>query len=155
MSHDEPTIPEVSTALRRLVLGWDRFRESIADQLQVGTTEVVALGHLYDEGQLTPRELGSRLGLTSGSVTALLDRLERAGFVSRSQNPDDRRSLLAAPTPSGRHAMQWFYEQLDTVVGQALAEVPALRRGALVALAVATGQALSERATEPPDLEAR
>lgn len=155
MSHDEPSIRDVSTALRRLVSGWDHFRQSIADQLQVGTTEVGALVYLYDEGQLTPRELGERLGLTSGSVTALLDRLERAGFVSRSQNPDDRRSLFAAPTPSGRHAVQWFYEQLDTVIGDALADVPGLRRDLVVALAIATGQALTERGTELPDLESR
>lgn len=155
MSHDEPTIREVSLALRRLVLGWDRFRESIADQLQVGTTEVLALAYLYDEAQLTPRDLSERLGLTSGSVTALLDRLERAGFVSRSQNPDDRRSLFATPTPAGRHAVQWFYEQLDSVLGRALANVPGSRRDALVALATAAGQALTERAAELPDLESR
>ena len=146
MSYDKKTIHGVSMALRQLVLGWDRYRESVADQLAVGTTEVVALGFLFQEGPLTPREIGLRLNLTSGSVTALLDRLEKSGFVARSQHPDDRRSLLATVTPAGRHAMQWFYEQLDTMVGDTLEQYPDLPIETVTGLVSATGQLLTARA---------
>jgi DNA-binding MarR family transcriptional regulator len=53
-----------------------------------------ALEHLEASGALTPRELQQRLGLTSGAITALIDRLERVGWVARTPNPDDRRSVL-------------------------------------------------------------
>lgn len=155
MSHNDQPIREVSVALRQLVLGWDRYRESIADELEVGTTEVVALGYLYHEGPLTPRDIGQRLGLTSGSVTALLDRLESSGFVSRSQNPEDRRSLLAAVTPAGRHAMQWFYEQVDAIVGEALESTPEVARETVIALAHNIGDLLTQRAAEPPEQRRR
>jgi len=148
VSHDGATIRDVTLAWRELVLGWDRYRESVADELGVGTSEVVALGFLYHDGPRTPSEIGQRLNLTSGSVTALLDRLEGAAFVTRSQNPEDRRSLLATATPAGRHAMQWFYERLDEIVGEQLQRVPQAPVDDLVTLANATGQALTERARE-------
>jgi DNA-binding MarR family transcriptional regulator len=47
-------------------------------------------------GPLTPRQLQERLGLTSGAITALIDRLERVGWVARAPPPTDRRSVLVA-----------------------------------------------------------
>src|SRR5882757_608096 len=135
-------------ALRELVLGWDRYRETVADELGVGTTEIVALGFLYHDGPSTPSEIGQRLNLTSGSVTALIDRLEGAAFVTRSQNPDDRRSLLATATPAGQHAIQWSYERLDEIIAGALESVPQLPLDDLVTLATTTGQELAGRARE-------
>ncbi len=114
----------------------------------MGETEVVALGYVYQEGPLTPRDLGKRLGLTSGSVTALLDRLGKSGFVTRAQNPDDRRSLLATTTPAGRHAMQWFYEELDGIVGKALAQFPDVPIEAFTALVASVGDSLVSHVRE-------
>jgi len=148
VSHEGPTIRDLSLALRELVLGWDRYREAVADELGVGTSEIVALGFLYHDGPRTPSEIGQLLNLTSGSVTALIDRLESAAFVTRSQNPDDRRSLLATATPAGRHAMQWFYDRLDDIIAGALQGTPQLPIDDLVTLARTTGEALAEQARE-------
>ena len=49
--------------------------------------------HLLEEGPATPGEVAVRTGLTSGSVTALIDRLEGAGFVERRRSCADRRSV--------------------------------------------------------------
>ena len=148
MSHDGPTIRSASLALERLVLGWDRYREAVADELGVGTTEIAALGFLYHDGPHTPSEIGHLLNLTSGSVTALLDRLEGAAFVTRSQNPDDRRSLLATATPAGRHAIQWYYDRLDEIVGQTLEGVSNITLSEVITLANSAGELLIEQADE-------
>lgn len=148
MSQDGPTVRSTALALRQLVLGWDRYREAAADELGVGVTEIVALGYLYHDGPLTPSEIGQLLNLTSGSVTALLDRLEAAAFVTRSQNPEDRRSLLASATPAGRHAMQWFYERLDEIIGKAAENVPGISLSDVITLANAAGDLLAQRARE-------
>lgn len=148
MSHDEPTVRSASLALERLVLGWDRYREAVADELGVGTTEIAALGFLYHDGPHTPSEIGHLLNLTSGSVTALLDRLEGAAFVTRSQNPDDRRSLLATATPAGRHAIQWYYDRLDEIVGHALERVANITLSEVITLANSAGELLIEQADE-------
>jgi len=148
VSHDGPTIRSASLALERLVLGWDRYREAVADELGVGTTEIAALGFLYHDGPHTPSEIGHLLNLTSGSVTALLDRLEGAAFVTRSQNPDDRRSLLATATPAGRHAIQWYYDRLDEIVGQTLERVSNITLSEVITLANSAGELIIEQADE-------
>jgi len=148
VSHDGPTIRSASLALERLVLGWDRYREAVADELGVGTTEIAALGFLYHDGPHTPSEIGHLLNLTSGSVTALLDRLEGAAFVTRSQNPDDRRSLLATATPAGRHAIQWYYDRLDEIVGKTLERVSNITLSEVITLANSAGELLIEQADE-------
>jgi DNA-binding MarR family transcriptional regulator len=61
----------------------------------------LVLGQLRDHGALSPSELGDRLIVTRATVTGLIDSLERRGFVRRTPNPADRRSLLVEITPSG------------------------------------------------------
>lgn len=148
MSQNRSTPRDVTLAVRELVLGWDRYREAVAEELGIGTSEVVTLGYLCDDGPRTPSEIGQRLNLTSGSVTALLDRLEAAAFVTRSQNPDDRRSLLATVTPAGQHTIQFFLERVDDLISRELAKVEGLSRDDLIAFAISTGRTLAEQAAE-------
>ncbi|MFI6499186.1 MarR family winged helix-turn-helix transcriptional regulator [Nonomuraea typhae] len=51
--------------------------------------------------QLAPKALAASLMLTSGGMTGRLDRLEKAGLVTRSPDPDDRRGLVITLTPRG------------------------------------------------------
>ena len=69
--------------------------------LNVSAAGGLVLGLLRDNGPMAPSELGERLIVTRATVTGLLDSLERRGFVRRSPNPADRRSLLAEITPAG------------------------------------------------------
>ncbi|MFF4653341.1 MarR family winged helix-turn-helix transcriptional regulator [Streptomyces sp. NPDC001380] len=70
-------------------------------------------------GAATPGRLREELGLTSGAVTAVLDRLERAGHVHRTRDSADRRQVRVHYTPgASRVAMEWFTpvaECTDTV----------------------------------------
>ncbi|MEV7007870.1 MarR family transcriptional regulator [Streptosporangium sp. NPDC051022] len=50
---------------------------------------------------LSPKEMTATLMLTSGGMTGRLDRLERAGLVTRAPDPDDRRALRIGLTPKG------------------------------------------------------
>ncbi|MFF1906916.1 MarR family winged helix-turn-helix transcriptional regulator [Kitasatospora sp. NPDC058218] len=61
------------------------------------------------QGGITPGRLGEELALTSGAVTAVLDRLERAGHVRRTRDAADRRQVLVRYLPgAGRMAAEWF-----------------------------------------------
>jgi DNA-binding MarR family transcriptional regulator len=55
-----------------------------------------ALQILLQEGPQTPGELASRLGLTTGAVTSVVDRLSRRGAVNRAPHPDDGRKVLVS-----------------------------------------------------------
>jgi DNA-binding MarR family transcriptional regulator len=61
-------------------------------------------------GALTPGELGHRLGLTSGGVTALAGRMIDAGHVARSAHPSDRRMRVLTPTDEGRRHVAAYLE---------------------------------------------
>ena len=86
----------------------DRMRAALARRAGIGATDLDALEHLEADGPLTQRDLGERPSLTSGAVTMLVDRLERAGWVHRRPHPGDRRYALielssraAASAPEG------------------------------------------------------
>lgn len=70
--------------------------------LGVSAAGGLVLGLLRDNGPLSPSEIGARLIVTRATVTGVVDSLERRGFVRRSPNPADRRSLLVELTPEGR-----------------------------------------------------
>jgi DNA-binding MarR family transcriptional regulator len=93
-----------------------RLRTHFAGELGLGLNELNALVHLLDAGQLTPKGLARMLSITTGSATAMIDRLENAGFVARRPHPSDRRSLLLDLTPAGRHAMKWVGEQYESAI---------------------------------------
>ncbi len=80
--------------------------------LNVSAAGGLVLGILRDGGQMSPSELGERLIVTRATVTGLLDSLEQRGFVRRSANPADRRSLVVQITPAGLTVLQ----ELRTIV---------------------------------------
>lgn len=73
------------------------FHQAVADRLGLHITDHKALGVLLARGPLAAGELGSELSLSAGSATALIDRLEQAGYVRRRPDPDDRRRVLVEP----------------------------------------------------------
>jgi DNA-binding MarR family transcriptional regulator len=78
------------------------FAAAIARRTGLGLSEMAALEHLQHSHEgLTPTELGRRLSLSSGAITALVDRLERSGHVQRRPNPADRRSSVVLPVSEG------------------------------------------------------
>lgn len=149
---DEPegaTVHSAATGLRDLVLSGQHFREQRAHELQLGTSDLAALGHLHHEGPMAPGKLAGLMGLTSGTMTALLDRVEKAGFLRRDHNPEDRRGLLINLTPAGQHAMQWLYGQYEDVVRNALARVPGLTADQLQAVLGILSESLSAEEHAP------
>jgi DNA-binding MarR family transcriptional regulator len=70
------------------------FRNAIGRKLGLNVADNECLSFLSIKGTSTPTELARYTGLTTGSTTAMLDRLEKAGFIRRAPNPNDRRGVL-------------------------------------------------------------
>src|SRR4051812_40866811 len=70
------------------------FHEAVARRLGVTAADQRVLGVLGRMGVATPSRLAEATGLTTGAITGIVDRLERAGFARRAPNPTDRRSIL-------------------------------------------------------------
>jgi len=118
------TLETVQRSLRVLILGTERYRGIVADQLGVNATEVIALGHLFHYGPMTPRVIADWLGFSTGATTAVLDRAAKLGYLTRKPNPADRRSVLVALTPRGQRALTKAFEETNNVLRGALSEHP-------------------------------
>lgn len=70
--------------------------------------------HLLEDGPATPGEVAAKTGLTSGSVTALLDRLEGAGFIERRRSCADRRSVELAMSECKLAELRAIYSEIET-----------------------------------------
>jgi DNA-binding MarR family transcriptional regulator len=71
------------------------LHQSIADRLGLNVTDHKCLGFLLDAGEpITPGQLATLTGLTTGAVTGIVDRLAKAGFVRRKRDPNDRRRVI-------------------------------------------------------------
>jgi DNA-binding MarR family transcriptional regulator len=151
--------PRLGQLLHRLELAGQHQRAARARQTSVHAVELAALEHLA-AGGLTPGELGHRLGLTSGGVTALAGRLIDAGHVERAPHPHDRRSRVLTTTPAGDAHLADFLEPVLAPAQRLLdwlspEEAQLIERfvGSLVALkqhaAAATPGPAPERSSEP------
>jgi DNA-binding MarR family transcriptional regulator len=91
-------------AVERYQAAVDDFDRELARLLGVNETDLRCLEILIREAAepVTPRLLADRLGLTTGSVTAMLDRLERIGYLTRSAHPTDKRRLIVRATDTVR-----------------------------------------------------
>src|SRR3954447_7401197 len=92
-------------ALRVLLLAAHSFRQGLAAALGLTVSDTYALSHLAAAGNPSAGELAHRAGLAPSSVTALLDRLERAGLVQRAVRPGDRRAQQISLTEHGRQVL--------------------------------------------------
>jgi DNA-binding MarR family transcriptional regulator len=119
---------EIRATLARKSLADARFRSSLARVLGISENDVLAVQHLAREGALTPSILGVRLGLTSGGTTALLQRLERLGYVQRDAHPTDRRSSLVCLSEQARAEVGDAYAPLVRQLDAEIAELPAEHR---------------------------
>lgn len=97
-----------------------RYNEAVARELGVTPTDVKCLGLLVQR-PCTPRELAGELELTAGAVTAVVDRLEHAGFARRERSTTDRRQVVVhAVTEQAQRAVALhlpLYERLAELVG--------------------------------------
>ncbi|GAA3055696.1 MarR family transcriptional regulator [Streptomyces roseofulvus] len=75
------------------------FHSAIAARQDLGATETKTLDLLERHGPLTAKELAGHSGLAPASVTGLVDRLERKGYVRRVKHPTDKRRVLIEPRP--------------------------------------------------------
>ena len=93
-------LDELSTVSRRYMASYALFNQAVADRLGLHPTDLQCLNLLTLEGgPVTTGRIAALTGLTTGSATRLVDRLEKAGYVVRERDAADRRKVLVATVP--------------------------------------------------------
>ncbi len=72
------------------------------EHLGVTASQAMVLNFLGEEDRISSRNLGQKLGITSATMTGILDRLEKLALIERQSHPDDRRAILVCLTDQGR-----------------------------------------------------
>ena len=117
-------IDRVVLEIRKFIAAAIFFNAQMAERAGLGLTDMQMLHMLQLYGPSTPGKLGTWTALSSGGVTVVLDRLEKAGYVRREPNPADRRSLLIALIPARMRKLQSLYEEVESETRRLLATLP-------------------------------
>ena len=73
------------------------FHQNVAEALGLNITDHKCLSHIYENGSMTAGQIAENTGLTTGAITGLIDRLEKANLVERRPDKADRRKVLVHP----------------------------------------------------------
>lgn len=110
----------------------DQLDDISAAGMGINRTDSRCLDIVDYAGPITAGDLARQSGLTTGAVTAVLDRLERAGYVRRTRDTADRRRVLIEATDEARERSLEFYGPLaeaglKTMEDFTLAQLTAIR----------------------------
>jgi DNA-binding MarR family transcriptional regulator len=146
-SEAQPADP-LDTILRSfqiLQMHTSHLTAQVSSALGIGAPEFRLLLYIASTEGITPKLAADFLGLTSGTITSLVDRMVAAGLIERVPNPDDRRSLILQLAPDGDVAV----ERVTALYRSAFrASIPAKDLKLVAASLLAIGEALAAMSVE-------
>lgn len=92
-------LQELEEAMRRSSAQGAMFAKAVADRAGISASDMDCMDFLNLEGRMTAGRLAELTGLTTGAITGVIDRLEKAGYVRRERNDSDRRKVFIAVVP--------------------------------------------------------
>jgi DNA-binding MarR family transcriptional regulator len=106
-------LAELDAVSRQYLASYVLFNQAVADRLGMHPTDLQCVNLLtMADGPLTTGQIAELTGLTSGSATRLVDRLERAGYVTRQRDSADRRRVLVEPVPAATGRITALWDEL-------------------------------------------
>jgi DNA-binding MarR family transcriptional regulator len=134
MSSDskEAAVGTLLAAIRELSADFDGLSQAVAARVGLSATDLLAIDLIARHGQVTAGQIGEWLHMTSGAITGVIDRLERAGLAQREPDRADRRRVLVTPTER-ESQISGLYEPLimalhDVAMGYSNDELALLER---------------------------
>jgi DNA-binding MarR family transcriptional regulator len=98
-SSREDLAAEIQQRMVRFIAEVVLFNHAVSAKVGLGASDSQFMTLLQTYGPLTPRQLAEHTGLTSGTVTGVIDRLESLDLVTRRPDPHDRRKVVVTPSP--------------------------------------------------------
>ncbi|MFF3334149.1 MarR family winged helix-turn-helix transcriptional regulator [Streptomyces sp. NPDC002888] len=120
-----PATPAAAmTAMDHLIANHLIAQQEIAQRLGLNVTDLTCFAFVLEAGEnlLTAGDLAERANVTTGAVTGILNRLERAGYVTRRPDPTDRRRVRVAAEPEAVARAYELYEPHYTRLAALFAE---------------------------------
>jgi MarR family 2-MHQ and catechol resistance regulon transcriptional repressor len=130
---------------------YDAVREHAERHIQslgLCLSDFGVLEALLHKGPLPVNTIGGLIRLTSGSITAAVDRLESKGLVERRNDPGDRRARVVHLTAAGRKLISSAFEDHEAAMERATSGLTASERGEAAALLKKLGLAAQAKMEE-------
>jgi DNA-binding MarR family transcriptional regulator len=108
----------VIASLRALGEAMDRLDEVAAKRYGLNRTDMRALDIVGRTGPIAPTDLARQLGFTTGGVTTVIDRLEKAGYALRRPDQKDRRRLVIEITEATKRQDQAVFAKLQRLTAE-------------------------------------
>lgn len=93
-SEPDLAIEQLDREFRRFRVQMGFFEQAVAERLGMNRTDLHVITLLHDSGSMTAGEIAQATNLTTGAVTAVIDRLEKSGWAQRERDPVDRRRVV-------------------------------------------------------------
>jgi DNA-binding MarR family transcriptional regulator len=103
-------LQELENAMRIVSSQGAMFAKIVADRAGVSSADMDCIDFVNVEGRMTAGRLAELTGLTTGAITGVVDRLEKAGFVRRERDEKDRRKVFIVPVVDRMMEMGRPYE---------------------------------------------
>jgi DNA-binding MarR family transcriptional regulator len=99
--------------VRRMTAQSVLISQAVSDRFGLSSSDLECLDLALLSGGATAGEFAKATGLTTGAITGVIDRLERAGYVRRERDPDDRRKVVVRARPAMTRRIAPLYDSLQ------------------------------------------
>ena len=144
-----PLAGDLNWLLRRVGAGLGGALDQVTRRHGAGIRGYVVLKALAASPPVTQLALGQRLGLDKTAVTAVLDRLEAQGWITRTPAPGDRRARIAQVTPAGRAWIERVAPEVEVTEADFLSDLSPDQRQQLAHLLATVAFGASASANPP------
>jgi MarR family transcriptional regulator, organic hydroperoxide resistance regulator len=92
------------------------FQNALAAKMDLNVTDAACIDFLIEMGPSTAGDLSRLTRLTTGAITSVIDRLEKAGLVKRENDPHDRRKVVVCFLPEKHKKVVKYYESMASEI---------------------------------------
>ncbi len=121
---------DLTAAVRRLDMALSRWHAEVADRLGMDKAELLVMARLAMDESQGPAELARSLHMTSGTMTAVLDRLAAHGHLERGPHPSDRRRVALHLTPGAHEAARAHVRPMAATITELASRLSPAERAA-------------------------
>ena len=113
LSSKDALLSSLEREIRKLTAQSVLFSQAVAERVGINSSDLECLDIIILRGFATAGELAAATGLTTGAITGVIDRLERAGFARRERDTEDRRRVLVRALPEVERRIAPLYASLQ------------------------------------------
>ena len=113
---DEETMTSLKQSFRHLSTNTVLFHHALSAKIGLSYADHKYLEIILQSPSITAGKLAEYTGLTTGAITGVIDRLEKAGLVKRCKDPHDRRRVIIKPVPENIQKIQSLFSSLNQAI---------------------------------------